>query len=78
MTKSRAAAACMLADSPSFVVEKRRYLTRKEMLRLQGFKDNTIDTCRGDISFREFARLMGNAMNVAVLRRILIVVVSHI
>lgn len=62
--KNRPYASCLLSGSPSVVLEKKRRLTRRELIRFQGFTD---DEDFGTLSYLQINKLVGNAMNVNVL-----------
>jgi len=62
--KNRPYASCLLSGSPSVVLEKKRRLTRRELIRLQGFTD---DEDFGTLSYLQINKLVGNAMNINVL-----------
>ena len=65
----RSYARCLIAKQPSFVIEQQRFLTRAEMLRLQGFPQEVISSF---LSFHKFSRLVGNAMHVGVLKQLFV------
>ena len=58
---------CLTTRSLSMVTHLGRYLTRTEMLRLQGFDYSDMNLLRDNITLNMFGVLIGNAMNVSVL-----------
>ena len=66
---------CILSGSPSLVIERGRYLTRNELLKLQGFPGDEDTSC---MSYLQTNRLIGNAMNVTVLEHLFTTLLSHI
>lgn len=62
-------APCMISHEPGhYALHLGRLLNVNEQLRLQGFDDRDIDV--GDISARQVQRLLGNCMNVSVLKHL--------
>ena len=75
---NRSYARCLIARSPSFVLERKRYLTRNEMLKLQGLKETSdCNKCENIISYTVFSKLLGNAMNITVLEELFCALLSH-
>ena len=72
--RSNPFANCLIAGRPSVVTARNRRVSRIEMLRLQGFPaDVRVDV----MSYSEFVRLMGNAINVGVLTKLFEAIYAH-
>ena len=61
---------CILSQQPSIICHLNRYLSRRELCRFQGFSPDIVDLCYSTLTFHQFSRLLGNAMNVKILQSI--------